>query len=263
MPDDADQPVTRLITDHERIRELVTDHDAVPAIIEYEDGHRAVIEGPTVDAASDRVSWDRFFKRFEEANCAVRYRPRQSGHGSRAELTVVQDAGPEARQATDVPPATDYDQIVTSDTGGEEPVELHPTESARDAEEVLADTAATSADKGKQGPADAANGLELVEIRERAHGDLDAEYVRFVNAGDRRLDLSGWRVRNEAGRTYRFPAGTTLDPDESVTVHSGRGKDTTQDLYWGATDSIWDARRDTVVVESETGERVLREPYES
>jgi hypothetical protein len=52
-------------------------------------------------------------------------------------------------------------------------------------------------------------------------GDDQDEHVAFENAGDDPLDLSEWVVSNGAGRSYRFPDGTTL-PVSLATVDRWR-----------------------------------------
>ncbi|MEF8773994.1 MAG: lamin tail domain-containing protein [Halobacteriales archaeon] len=107
--------------------------------------------------------------------------------------------------------------------------------------------------------------LEVSAIHEDAAGDdrenLNDEYVVFENAGDEPLDLSGWTVSDEAGRTYTFPDGFELAPGERVTLHTGAGADTATDLYWGAGGPVWNNDGDTVVVRTDDGDVVLQESY--
>lgn len=90
---------------------------------------------------------------------------------------------------------------------------------------------------------------------------LDDEYVVFENAGDGPLDLSGWTVEDEAGRTYTFPDGYVLDAGATVTLRTGTGTDTDADLYWGSGSAIWNNDGDTVIVRNSDGDPVLRETY--
>jgi competence protein ComEC len=90
---------------------------------------------------------------------------------------------------------------------------------------------------------------------------LDDEYVVFENAGDEPLDLSGWTVEDEAGRTYTFPDGYVLDAGATVTLRTGTGTDTDVDLYWGSGSAIWNNGGDTVIVRNSDGDPVLRETY--
>ncbi len=107
--------------------------------------------------------------------------------------------------------------------------------------------------------------LAVASVHADAAGDdrenLNDEYVVFENRGDDDLDLSGWTVRDESGRTYTFPDGTVLGPGEQVTLRSGSGTDGGGDYYWGAAGPVWNNDGDTVTVETANGSRVLTEAY--
>ncbi|WP_144797028.1 lamin tail domain-containing protein [Halorubrum depositum] len=108
--------------------------------------------------------------------------------------------------------------------------------------------------------------LAVAAINADAAGDdrenLNDEYVVFENAGAETLDLSGWTVEDEAGKRYAVPDGVTLAPGETLTLRTGSGTDTDDDLYWGAGSPVWNNGGDTVTVENATGDRVLAESYE-
>ena len=107
--------------------------------------------------------------------------------------------------------------------------------------------------------------LVVDEIHADAAGDerenLDDEYVVFANDGDAALDLTGWTVEDEAGGTYTFPEGFTLEAGERVTLHTGSGTDTERDLYWGSGSPIWNNGGDTVIVRNSQGDVVREVSY--
>lgn len=107
--------------------------------------------------------------------------------------------------------------------------------------------------------------LEVAEIHEDAAGNdnenLNDEYVTFRNGGTEPLDLSGWTVVDEAGHTYRFPDGTAVEPDATVTLRTGSGTDTSGTYYWGESGAVWNNDGDTVIVRDATGTTVIRESY--
>jgi competence protein ComEC len=107
--------------------------------------------------------------------------------------------------------------------------------------------------------------LAVADINADAAGNdrenLNDEYVVFENTGDDPLDLSGWTVEDEVGRTYTFPDGTTLDPGATVTLHTGTGTDTDTDLYWGSGSPIWNNDGDTVIVRTPDGTIVVESSY--
>jgi len=91
--------------------------------------------------------------------------------------------------------------------------------------------------------------------------NLNDEYVVFRNDGDSSLDLTGWIVGDEAGKTYQFPDGFMLDSDATVTLHTGSGTDTETDLYWDAGRPVWNNGGDTVTVTTSEGEVEIEEEY--
>jgi competence protein ComEC len=108
--------------------------------------------------------------------------------------------------------------------------------------------------------------LEIVEINADAEGDdgenLNDEYVVFENTGDGPLDIGGWTVTDEAGKTYTVPEGVTLESGAQVTLHSGSGEDTATDLYWGQGSPVWNNGGDTVIVRNSDGDIVRQEQYD-
>ena len=126
-------------------------------------------------------------------------------------------------------------------------------------------------DGGTEGTdaADAADGpageLAVAEFNYDAAGDdrdnLNDEYVVFENTGEESLDLSGWTVQDDAGATYTFPDGTTLEAGAEVTLRTGSGEDTSTEVYWDSGRPIWNNDGDTVIVTNAAGEQVLTEGY--
>lgn len=104
---------------------------------------------------------------------------------------------------------------------------------------------------------------------DRVHADaagsdrenLEDEYVVLRNDADAAVDMTGWRLQDAAGHTYRFPAGFTLDAGATVTVYSGDGTDAPDALYWGAGAPVWNNDGDTVYLFAADGERVTVRAY--
>lgn len=63
--------------------------------------------------------------------------------------------------------------------------------------------------------------------------NVNGEYVRILNEGKGSVDVSGWWLRSPTNARYRFPAGTAIPPSRHLTVHSGSGRNTSTDKYWG------------------------------
>jgi competence protein ComEC len=205
---------------------------------------------------------------------------------------VVRDDLPDREAADETaerPDATAAEQIGASDTGEGEPViydriENEGTADAgapREAEAGTAGGTGTATDTlMAESAADAeAGALVLDEISEHHAGpgsSVADEPLIFANSGDRELDLSGWSVVNDEGRSFTFPEGLTLAPGERVTLHSGgsggnqdpgdeevgegRAVDGT-DLHWGPRSRSGTEQGDTVTVVTPDDHVVLREPY--
>ena len=108
--------------------------------------------------------------------------------------------------------------------------------------------------------------LVLEDINADAEGDdrenLNDEYVVFRNSGSEQLDLSGWTIEDEAGKTYTVPDEYTLGAGETVTLYTGAGTNTEDALYWDAGSPVWNNAGDTVIVRNSDGDVVREETYE-
>lgn len=91
--------------------------------------------------------------------------------------------------------------------------------------------------------------------------NLRGEVVTLRNAGDRPVDLSGWRLSSERGDIYVFPEGVSLGPGESVAIHSGDGDDSASDLYWHARVPVWNDRGGVATLTTREGEVVAAYAY--
>lgn len=181
---------------------------------------------------------------------------------------MSEDTDPaESEAVTDEPDDVETDQLATSDTGDDEPVAFDRTESDEPDRDEAGEAATAPAHDTERAPTSAAEGFVLDEIHEDQTGlvgsETEGEFLAFRNVGEEPVDVSGWTVENEAGRSYSFPGGTVLAPGERIKLHGGRGTDTEDDLYWNADEPILEAKRTTITVETADGERVLRERYES
>jgi len=69
-------------------------------------------------------------------------------------------------------------------------------------------------------------------------GDLANEHVIIEHVGSEDVSLSGWRLRDESGAEYRFPA-LVLHPGAEFSVYSTVGDDSASSLYWDRQIAIW------------------------
>jgi endonuclease YncB( thermonuclease family) len=67
------------------------------------------------------------------------------------------------------------------------------------------------------------------------------EWVKIQNqSATSRISLAHWWMRDSMLRRYTFPAGTAIDPGQTITLHVGRGSRTAKDFYWGINASVWE-----------------------
>jgi hypothetical protein len=65
------------------------------------------------------------------------------------------------------------------------------------------------------------------------------EYVKIVNGGKASVNLNGWKIKDkDAKHTYTF-SSYTLKSKSTVTLRSGKGKNSGSTLYWGKDIFIW------------------------
>ncbi len=86
--------------------------------------------------------------------------------------------------------------------------------------------------------------------------NLNDEYFALQNTGSMPIDLSGWRIENEEGVSYPFPAGVQLAPGEIITVHSGQGVNSSTQLFLNASHPVWDNENDLAFLLNAAGEIV-------
>ena len=147
--------------------------------------------------------------------------------------------------------------------GATEPVTPRETYLPRSSTQT--DTPAATVTDGGTPTENTSGDLIIDRVRADASGDdrdnLNDEYVVFRNAGAEPLEMGGWTVSDEADHSYTVPDGFTLDPNETVTLHTGSGTDTDTDLYWGSGRPIWNNGGDTVTVTDADNETVLKRGY--
>ena len=66
--------------------------------------------------------------------------------------------------------------------------------------------------------------------------EAEHEWIRVKNLDPVNfLPVGGWWVRDSGYRRFVFPPWTLIAPGATLTVHTGRGSNTADDLYWGLT----------------------------
>lgn len=93
---------------------------------------------------------------------------------------------------------------------------------------------------------------------------LNSEYIVIKNTTNRTISLGGYTVRdNGAKHVYRVPTGFKLGAYKSVTLRTGKGTNTTTNLYWGQAVGgaspvtrngyVWNNDTDTAVLRNASG----------
>lgn len=108
--------------------------------------------------------------------------------------------------------------------------------------------------------------VQITQIRYNSPGpdrggnaSLNAEYIRFKNTTRKPIDLTGWTLRDNAWR-YTFE-NVVLRPGKTITLHSGRGRDSTSHLYWGRRWYVWNNDKDVARLEDADGRLVDKCSY--
>ena len=71
--------------------------------------------------------------------------------------------------------------------------------------------------------------------------DRNGEWTKIQNLSTTKpISLAGWWVRDSDQRRFTFPAGTVIEPGQTVTLYAGRGRRTRNEFHWGIDTSVWE-----------------------
>ncbi|NNG38042.1 lamin tail domain-containing protein [Flexivirga sp. ID2601S] len=90
------------------------------------------------------------------------------------------------------------------------------------------------------------------------NAQLNRETIVVTNTTARAIAVAGYRIKDAQNHTYVFPKGYTIGARKSVTVHTGKGRNTATDVYWNQTNYVWNNDRpgDTARLQKPTGAAV-------
>ena len=80
--------------------------------------------------------------------------------------------------------------------------------------------------------------LEIVSVI--GAGTLNAEWVVVSYKGEEQINLANWQLRDEDRHVFVFPQ-LVLHKDGAIQVHTASGTNTVIDLYWNASDPVWES----------------------
>lgn len=95
-------------------------------------------------------------------------------------------------------------------------------------------------------PADAAaTKVQITRVYVNAPGkdthsnkSVNGEYVKVKNKGSKSVSLKGYTLRDRSNHVYKF-GSFTLKPGKTVTVHTGKGSNSSTKRYMGRGWHIW------------------------
>lgn len=90
-----------------------------------------------------------------------------------------------------------------------------------------------------------------------SNASLNAEWVTIKNTSGSRKTLTGWTLRDPQGHVFRFPT-FRLGAGKSVRVHTGRGTNDRNDLYWREDNYVWNNTGDRAILKNSGGTVVDR-----
>jgi hypothetical protein len=109
-------------------------------------------------------------------------------------------------------------------------------------------------------PANAAGAIQFRKIQYDPSGSdlpvtnyqLNREYVTIKNTGTTARSLTGWTVRDLANHVYTVPS-FKLGAGKSVKLHTGKGTNSSTDLYWGKGYYVWNNTGDKAILRNSSG----------
>jgi hypothetical protein len=81
---------------------------------------------------------------------------------------------------------------------------------------------------------------------------LNDEFIEIENDSKEPVDLTNWTLHHHTSFIYKF-GSITLQPSESVRIHSGQGENSHTDLYMGKRNYVWNNRRDEATLRDANG----------
>jgi Lamin Tail Domain len=89
------------------------------------------------------------------------------------------------------------------------------------------------------------------------HQTVNQEYVKITNKGTTAVSMRGWKVTDKGAKhTYKFPSTFVLKSKNTVTLYTGKGKNTSTKLFWGRAAFVWNNEGDTAYLYNAQGKLV-------
>jgi hypothetical protein len=91
--------------------------------------------------------------------------------------------------------------------------------------------------------------------------NLGEEWVEISNNGTEDVSMAGWTLEDAQNHTYKFP-DFSLKAGAKAKIRTGTGTDTSEDLFWNRSSSIWNNGGDVATLMDASGNQVSRYPEE-
>ncbi|WP_157411438.1 lamin tail domain-containing protein [Actinoplanes rectilineatus] len=112
-------------------------------------------------------------------------------------------------------------------------------------------------------PVPAVGAIQFTRIQYNAPGadkktnkSINGEYFKLTNKTKKTVNLNGWTVRDRAGNTYKFSGTYNLAAGKSVTVHTGKGTNSSTKRYWGKAKHIWNNGGDAATLRTNANKTI-------
>ncbi|MFY1634459.1 lamin tail domain-containing protein [Solwaraspora sp. WMMB335] len=86
------------------------------------------------------------------------------------------------------------------------------------------------------------------------HALVNREWLELVNRGTEPINLRGYVVHDDSGRTYRFGDVVIQANGGRIWLRSGPGEDTARTVYWNSGGFVWDVSGDKAVLRNRKGQ---------
>ncbi|MGD7788245.1 lamin tail domain-containing protein [Propionibacteriaceae bacterium Y1700] len=86
---------------------------------------------------------------------------------------------------------------------------------------------------------------------------LNRETIVLRNTTNKTVNIGGYRVKDKQGHTYVVPKNFKLGKKASVTLHTGKGKNSSKHLYWNQRNYVWNNTGDTAKLYPAKGSKAL------
>ncbi|BBB00310.1 hypothetical protein RVR_7316 [Actinacidiphila reveromycinica] len=99
-------------------------------------------------------------------------------------------------------------------------------------------------------------------VDRRTNTSLNAEYVQIANTTGKSANLKGWTITDASKHKYTFTT-YTLGAHKTVTIHTGKGRNTAANRYQGRSAYVWNNDKDTATLRSSKGTKIDSCSYHS